>query len=71
MFDFGLVGFDLQRCSFCRAAEDLIAEFPGCFEARGSQALTHSALRVVREMKGVVAPEGAVVVPEVVVRVVR
>ena len=45
----------------------MVAEFPGCFEARGSQALTHSALRVVREMKGIVAPEGAVVVPEVVV----
>ena len=49
----------------------MVAEFPGCFEARGSQALTHTALRVVREMKGVMAPEGAVVVPEVVVRVVR
>jgi hypothetical protein len=71
LIDFGLLDFDLQGGTFRRAAEDLVAEFPGCFEARGSQALTHSALGVVREMKGVVAPEGAVVVPEVVVRVVR
>jgi Na+/serine symporter len=38
----------------------------GCAEA-----LANAALRVVREMKGVMAPESAVVVPEVVVWIVR
>jgi hypothetical protein len=60
-----------QRTSFLRSAQDLIPKLAGMIDGRCAEALAHTALRVVREMKGVMAPEGAVVVPEVVVRVVR
>jgi hypothetical protein len=61
-----LVGF-----GFHGTAEDLVAQFAGAFQRGGSEALAHAALGVVRKMEGVVAPESAVVVPEVVVRIVR
>ncbi len=52
-------------------ALELVAEPAGAFDARGAEALADAALGVVGEVERVVAPEGAVVVPEVVVRIVR
>ena len=60
-----------QRTSFLGAAQDLIPKLAGMIDGRCAEALANAALRVVGEMKCVMAPEGAVVVPEVVVWVVR
>ena len=51
-------------------AEESVPQKPGAFETRCPEALADAAFGVVRKMKGVVAPEGAVVVPEVVVWIV-
>jgi hypothetical protein len=60
-----------QRTSFGGAAEELVAEEAGLVEAGGAEALADAAFGEVGVVEGVVAPVGAVVVPEVVVRVVR
>jgi hypothetical protein len=49
----------------------LVAQPAGQLDARSAEALADSALGVVGKVDRVVTPEGAVVVPEVVVRIVR
>jgi hypothetical protein len=53
------------------AAEEAVAEFSGLLDTAGAEALTNAALRVIGKVERVVAPEGAVIVPEVVVWIVR
>jgi hypothetical protein len=61
----------LQSASLQRTTQELIPELSGAFETRCAEALAHAALGVVGEVEGVVAPEGAVIVPEMVVWIIR
>jgi hypothetical protein len=51
--------------------QDFIAELARAIHTRGAEAQAHAALGVVRQVDRVVAPPGAVVVPEVMIQVVR
>ena len=60
-----------QRTSLQCATEELVAEFSGLLDTAGAEALANAALGVIGKVERVVAPEGAVVVPEVVVWIIR
>ena len=65
------VGGVLKARSLESLAQELIPQLAGAQNASCPEVQAHAALGEVREVEGVVAPEGAVVVPEVVVWVVR
>ena len=60
-----------QRTSLQCATEELVAEFSGLLDTAGAEALANAALGVIGKVERVVAPEGAVIVPEMVVCIVR
>jgi hypothetical protein len=60
-----------QCTSSQRATQELVAEFSSFPDTAGAEALANAALGVIGKVERVVAPEGAIVVPEVVVWIIR